>query len=309
MQIATRDRLYSEISRFNPITLEVSPGETFQVQTEMNTGSWLQTLADVWSPEKKSASNPSSGCIYIQDARPGQMLAIKILDIQLANVGYTASSPSENLYSDWLRKKEWGIISKTVKIEDGFVHWSDSLKIPVQPMIGVMATAPAQGSPRNVENGPYGGNMDIQEVTIGNTLYLPVFVEGGLLHVGDVHAVMGDGEICGAGGIETRATVTLRVSLQERPPEMLWPRIDTPEEIISIGCSRPAEDAFRIALQEMIKWMVADYGFAEPDAFLLLGQILQARCTQFVDPLYTYICKVSKKYLHQLRSRDQRSQH
>lgn len=297
MKIATRDVLYNEISRFNPVTLEVKPEELFQVQTELNTGSWLQTLEDVWSPEKKSASNPSSGCISIEGAQPGQMLVINILNIQLANVGYTASSPSKNLYSDWLRKKEWGIISKTVKIEDGLVHWSDRLKIPVQPMIGVLATAPAQGSPRNVENGPYGGNMDIQEVTIGNTPYLPVFVEGGLLHVGDVHAVMGDGEICGAGGIETRATVTLRVSLQERPPEMLWPRIETPEEIISIGCSRPAEDAFRIALQEMIKWMAASYRFSETEAFLLLGQILQARCTQFVDPLYTYICKVSKKYL------------
>ncbi|GAK56818.1 putative acetamidase/formamidase [Candidatus Vecturithrix granuli] len=297
MKTATRDILYNEISRFNPITLEVSPEEPFQVQTELNTGSWLQTIEDLWSPEKKSGSNPSSGCIYIRGARPGQMLAITILDIELAEVGYTASSPSENLYSDWLRKNEWGIISKTVKIEGGVIYWSDRLKIPVQPMIGVMATAPAQGAPRTIENGPYGGNMDIQEVTIGNTLYLPVFVEGGLLHIGDVHAVMGDGEICGAGGIETRATITLQVSLQERPPEMLWPRLETPKEIISIGCSRPAEDAFRIALQEMIKWMVVDYGFSESDAFLLLGQILHARCTQFVDPLYTYICKVPKKYL------------
>jgi acetamidase/formamidase len=263
----------------------------------MNTGNWLHTVSDVWSPEKKTASNPSSGCIYVQGAQPGQMLAIKILDIHLADVGYTASSPSENLYADWLRKREWGVISKTVKIEKGFVQWNERVNIPVQPMIGVMATAPAQGAPRTVENGPYGGNMDIQEVTTGSTLYLPIFVEGGLLHVGDVHAVMGDGEICGAGGIETRATVTLQVSLQARPAGMLWPRLETPEDILSIGCSRPAEDAFRLALQEMIKWMVADYGFSEPEAFLLLGQILHARCTQFVDPLFTYICKVSKTYL------------
>lgn len=297
MKIATRDVLYNEISRFNPVTLEVVPGETFRAQTEMNTGNWLQTVDDAWSPEKKTASNPSSGCIYVRGAQPGQTLAIKILDIQLADVGYTASSPSETLYADWLRKQEWGIISKTVKIEEGFVQWSEKVNIPIQPMIGVMATAPAQGSPRTVENGPYGGNMDIQEVTIGNTLFLPVFVEGALLHIGDVHAVMGDGEICGAGGIETRATVTLQASLQERPAGMLWPRIETPEEIISIGCSRPAEDAFRIALQEMITWLVADYGFSEPEAFLLLGQVLHARCTQFVDPLFTYICKISKTYL------------
>ncbi|MBD3306796.1 acetamidase [candidate division KSB3 bacterium] len=298
MKIANRDVLYNEISRFNPVTLEIAPGETFQVQTELNTGGWLQHAEDVWSPEKQTASNPASGCIAVQGAQPGHMLAVEILDIDLANVGYTASSPSDSLYSPWLRKNEWGVISKTVRIENGFVQWSDNINIPVHPMVGVVATAPAKGVPRNVENGPYGGNMDIQEVTIGNTVYLPVFVERALLHVGDVHAAMGDGEICGAGGIETRGTVTLRVTLHDQPPEMRWPRIETPEEIITVGCARPAEDAFRIALQEMILWMVHGYGFSEPEAFLLLGQILHARCTQFVDPLYTYICKVPKIYLN-----------
>jgi amidase len=298
MKIADRDVLYNEISRFNPVTIEISPGETLQVNTELNTGPWLQHVSDVWSPEKSSASNPSSGCIYIQGAKPADMLAISILAIQLADVGYTASSPSQNLYSNWLRKQEWGILTKTVRIEEGFVLWNEKTKIPVQPMVGVIATAPASGAPRTIENGPFGGNMDIQEVTTGNIVYLPVYVERGLLHVGDVHAVMGDGEICGAGGIETRATVTLRVDVRERPPEMLWPRIESPDDIISIGCSKPAEDAFRIALQEMIKWMVHGYGFSETAAFLLLGQILHARCTQFVDPLYTYICKVPKQYLN-----------
>ena len=139
--------------------------------------------------------------------------------------------------------------------------------------------------------------MDIQEVTTGSTIFLPVYVEGGLLHVGDVHAIQGDGEICCAGGIETRAILTLQVDVAPKPKEMTWPRIETPEDIISIGCARPAEDAFRIAVQEMIRWMVGSYGFTDSDAFLLLGQILHARCTQFVDPLYTYICKVRKEFL------------
>ncbi len=297
MKIVGKEVLYGEISRFNPVTAEICPGEVFQVQTELNTGSWLQRPQDVFTPDKQTARNPSSGCITVQGARPGQMLAIHILDIQLADVGYTASTPSQNLYAKWMRKQEWGLISKTVTIADGVVHWNERVKIPAQPMIGMLATAPAEGAAVTVENGPFGGNMDIQEVTIGNTVYLPVFVEGGLLHVGDVHALMGDGEICGAGGIETRATVTLRVELQPNPAEMLWPRIETPEELISVGCAKPAEDAFRIALQELLKWLTGEYGFTETEAFLLLGQILHARCTQFVDPLYTYIGKVPKKYL------------
>ena len=122
-------------------------------------------------------------------------------------------------------------------------------------------------------------------------------IEGGLLHVGDVHAIMGDGEICSAGGIETRAVLKLKVELFPKPKTMTWPRIETPDCIISIGCARPAEDAFRIAVQEMIKWMVESYGFTDTDAFLLLGQVLQARYTQFVDPLYTYVAKIKKIFL------------
>ena len=203
-----------------------------------------------------------------------------------------------NPFPDWIRNKEWGVVTKTVKIENGNILWSDQLKIAVQPMIGVIGTAPALGVPITTENGKHGGNMDIQEATISSTVFLPVYVDGALLHVGDVHAIQGDGEICCAGGIETRSILTLQVELMAKPQEMVWPRIETPNEIISIGCARPAEDAFRIAVQEMVKWMIASFNFLETDAFLLLGQILQARCTQFVDPLYTYICKVKKDLLN-----------
>lgn len=298
MKIAKRNILYNEISRFNPVTLNVSPGEVFQVETELNTGDWLQSEYDVWSPEKVSWVNPTSGCIYIEGAKPGHMLAVKILNIHLLNLGYTAIIPHCNPFPDWIRKKDWGkFISKTVRIENGHVVWSESLKIPVHPMIGLVGTAPDVGVYPTTDNGPFGGNMDVQEVTFGNTLFLPVFVEGGLLHIGDVHALMGDGEICGAGGIETRAILKLKVELVPKPEGMTWPRIETPDYIISIGCARPAEDAFRIAVQELIKWMVESYGFTDTDAFLLLGQVLQARCTQFVDPLYTYVAKIQKKFL------------
>ena len=299
MKIASREVLYNEISRFNPVTLRVNPGETFQVETELNTGNWLHSLNDEFTIDKITDNNPSSGCIFVEGVQPGHMLAIKILDIQLLDLGYTGFGPGLTTpFPDWIREKEWGgMVAKTVKIEHGSILWNDNLKIPVQPMIGVVGTAPDLGVPKNTENGTFGGNMDIQEVTTGSTIFLPVYVEGGLLHVGDVHAIQGDGEICCAGGIETRAILTLQVDVAPKPKEMTWPRIETPEDIISIGCARPAEDAFRIAVQEMIRWMVGSYGFTDSDAFLLLGQILHARCTQFVDPLYTYICKVRKEFL------------
>ncbi len=297
MKTAGRGILYGEISRHNPVTLEVEPGERFRVETEMNTGSWLQDPADTWSPEKRNARNPVSGCIAVRGAEPGQALAVRIHRIELAGVGYTASNPGPDRFGDYLRRREWGVFSRTVRIEGGYVLWNDRLRIPVQPMIGVIGCAPAEGAAVTVENGPFGGNMDVQEVAEGSTILLPVEVGGGLLHVGDVHAVMGDGEICGAGGIETRASVILSADPVARPESMRWPRIEMQDEIMTVGCARPAEEAFRIALQELLGWMCETYGFRETDAYLLLGQVLRARCTQFVDPLFTYVCSIRREFL------------
>jgi acetamidase/formamidase len=184
-----------------------------------------------------------------------------------------------------------------VRIRDGWIEWSDDLKLPVRPMIGTLGTAPAVEVFCNAWPGRYGGNMDAQEVCPGATVYLPVYVPGALLHVGDVHAIQGDGEINCGGGIECRAEVTLTVDLEPQPRRMTWPRIVDDTHLTAVGCARPAEDAFRIATEQLIYWLADGYGMDERDAFLLLGQVLEARCTQFVDPLYTYVAKIKHKFL------------
>jgi len=192
MKIQRPDVLYDEISRHNKPTLTVDPGETFQVETELNTGDWLHDVTDKFSLDKVTHHNPSSGCIFVAGARPGDLLRISIVDIQVRELGYTGFAPGSNPFPDWIRQKEWGeIITKTVRIDHDEIVWDEGTRIPVKPMIGVIATAPAWGAPRNVENGPFGGNLDIQEVCAGNAILLPVFVPGALLHVGDIHAVMG----------------------------------------------------------------------------------------------------------------------
>jgi amidase len=91
--------------------------------------------------------------------------------------------------------------------------------------------------------------------------------------------------------------VTLKVSLSNTPEEMTWPRIENEQYIMTTACEKPAEDAFRIALSEMILWLEASYGMSQGEAYIFLSQCLEARVTQFVNPTYTYIAKVDKKYL------------
>jgi len=276
--------------------LWVEPGETFVAETELCSGGWLQSVDDVWRPAVASRGNPTV-CVGVAGADRNHMLSVTIEDIVVDEVGYTAFSPGVTPFPDWIRRKAWGIVTRTVPIRDGFVHWHDRLRIPIDPMIGTLGTAPEFESLSNGRNGPYGGNMDAQEVRRGTTVYLPVYVPGAVLHIGDVHAVQGDGEINCGGGIECRSEVTLTVDLHPKPDRMTWPRMSDSTHIMTVGCARPAEDAFRHGVQDLIYWMADEYGFREDLAHLLLGQVLEARCTQFVDPTYTYICKIGKEFL------------
>jgi len=283
-------------SRFNTPALTVSPGETFVAETELCTGDWLKSIDDRWEPGLGFGPNPTV-VVAVDGAQPGDVLAVHIDAIQPDALGYTGFEPGTNPFPDWIRHREWGVVTRTVRIRDGLIEWSDKLKLPVRPMIGTLGTAPAVEVFTNDWPGPHGGNLDAQEVCPGATVYLPVHVPGALLHIGDVHAIQGDGEINCGGGIECRSEVTLTVSLEPRPARMGWPRIVDETHLTAVGCARPAEDAFRIATEQLIYWLADDYQMDERDAFLLLGQVLEARCTQFVDPLYTYVAKINRKYL------------
>jgi acetamidase/formamidase len=180
---------------------------------------------------------------------------------------------------------------------DGNVHWNRHLKLPVKPMIGVAGVAPVHGAVLTVDNGPHGGNLDVQEITTGNSVFFRVNKSGTHLFLGDCHAIQGDGECNGMGAIEIAATLTVKVSLEKAPARLNHPRIETATHICTLGCARPLEDAMRIAFEEMVYWMEEDYKIPAAEGYMLLGQIAEARCTQVVNPKYTYICKVSKSLL------------
>jgi acetamidase/formamidase len=99
------------------------------------------------------------------------------------------------------------------------------------------------------------------------------------------------------GAIEIASVLTVRVGLSPAPNKMTWPRIVTETHICTLACARPLEDAMRTAFEEMVYWMEDEYKVPAPEAYMLLGQIAEARCTQMVNPKYTYVCKVAKEAL------------
>lgn len=292
------------LSQYHEPVARVRPGEVFEVDTELNIGGHnIRSLGDKITSSSFVIPlvNPATGPIYVEGSKPGDVIHVKLHNVELVGLGYTALWPGIGIFPDWARQKEFGIQSHIVKVEKGIVHWSDQIKIPAAPMVGVIGTAPWVESVSTIDNGPHGGNIDVQEVAAGNTITLPVYHDGALLHLGDVHAVQGDAECNGIGAIEIRGRVTMSVGLASRPSAMTWPRIETPEHICTIGCARPLDDALRIAFQEMVLWLEQEYGFSRAEAYMLLGSIAEARCTQMVNPKFTYICKVRKDVLTKVR--------
>ena len=291
------ETVYTTHSRLNIPSVTVTPGEVFEIHTELNTGTWLKSIDDTYARGKPDSSLPCI-CIAVEGAEPGDSIAVKLLSLIPDNLGFTGfdGSGRGGLFT-LIDPMPWGLTTKTVKIEEGYIHWSDNLKIPIAPMIGVIGTAPAKEELANAKAGPYGGNMDVQEVTTGATIYLPVAVPGALLHVGDVHAIQGDGELCGSGGVECRATVQLQIEVIKQVPPREAVRMENDEYIISVCCGRSVEEMFYKAAADMLQWLKSDFGFSREEAYMLMAQVMEARATQFVNPTRTYLCKMPKKYL------------
>lgn len=296
MQVVTRQQLYNTQSKENTPSITVKSGEIFLVETELNGGPWLQSLEDRWEPSKSQGPN-LCGCVAVEGAEPGQLLAVELLAVETGSLGYTGFAGWRNQLSQEIWPNQWDVVTKTVAIADGFVQWSDSLRLPVQPMVGTLGTAPAGEGISCALADRHGGNMDLQEVRAGTTVYLPVNVAGALLHVGDVHAIMGDGEINRGGGIECRGRVTLRTRLLPRPQGYDWIHLDDKDSIMTAACLGDPKSSFCAAANQLIGRMCREFGFSQQEAYLLLGQVLESRCTVYVSPMYTVVCKIARQFL------------
>jgi amidase len=252
--------------------------------------------------------NPLTGPFYIEGAEPGDTLAIHVLDLQVdGDQGIGAFAPgfgaiNETNYTPMLHaplpEKIWfypidhGSNTATFQALDS----SYKVKIPLHPFLGCIGVAPANGEARSsVVPAEFGGNMDAPEVSVGNTLYLPVNVRGGLLYFGDGHAAMGDGEVAGS-AIEVPMHARLQIDLV-KGKSTGWPRFENDREIMTTGIYRPVDDALRIAFTELVAWIHGDYGLSELDAYELLSKVAKIHLTEMVDPNYVIVASIEKKYL------------
>lgn len=302
LTLKKQGELVYTLSRYNPPTIQIDPGETILVETEDAWTGQVRKEGDRRNYSNMPYGNPQSGPIYVRGAEAGDSISVRIIDIQpTIGQGCTRTPPywwyigsvEQRALDNFLNPKLPENI-KICPIRDGIVYFSDRYQLPYEPFIGTIGTAPALESISSGYLGNHGGNMDLPDVCIGNTIYLPVYVDGALLHLGDVHAIQGDGEITG-NGVEMPSMCKLSIGLL-KGKTIPSPRIESPGYIMAIstsGIGRSLQDAIRLAYIHLVFWMEEDFGIDRFDAFQLCAQVGRL-C---LGNLWAVAAKFPKKYL------------
>jgi len=256
-------------------------------------------------------ANPLVGPIYVEEARPGDTLAVTIQKIKLNRDsawsrhlshfgGLTGEGPGQALFLNEPlpeKKFDWHLdLERNVGILELESSRLEQVRIPLHPFLGSIGIAPRFGRIEpSVTPGEYGGNMDCVETKEGTTIYFPVWVVGAYLSFGDVHAAQGDGEICGV-ALETTAEVTIQIDIVHGR-QLEWPHMQDDKYIMTTGSGRPLMDCVRLAYVELIRWLVDEYGFDKWEAYQVVSQIGTMRIGNVVDPNYTVVAKLPREYL------------
>ena len=275
----------------NAEVIEVDSGEEILIESYDCFKNELKSEEDSLEEFNWDHINPATGPIYIKNAEPGDILKIKIQDIKIADQSVIIVAPGEGVMGDRIEKSQ----TKVLKIEDNMLVFSEDIKIPVKPMIGVIGTAPTEGEIPAGTPGDHGANMDCKTMVAGNTLYLPVNVKGGLLALGDLHSVMGDGEVA-VSGAETAGEVNLKIDLI-KDEKMPLPFLESDKKIITIASADTLDQAVNVATNNMVNYLVDNYDLSLNEATMLLSLIGDAKICQVVDPQKTARFEVEKKYL------------
>jgi len=278
--LACKDIIYAFSKDLEPVktvvsgtTLTIETYDCFQNQirsneTEINSIDWNQI-------------NPATGPIFVETAQPGDILSVKIEKIELGDEGVMTVGPDLGVMGHRLDKFE----AKMIPIQNGKAIFNEKIEIPLNPMIGVIGVAP-EGDPVSCGTpGHHGGNMDTKLITEGATLYFPVFTEGALFGLGDLHAAMGDGEV-GVSGIEIPAKVTVTLNVI-KGHSLKNPLLISDEGIATIVSAPTLDEAAKTAVEEMIDLLLPHTDLTLNHLTMLMSAVGQSQISQIVDPLLT----------------------
>ena len=287
----TRDTVFYAFSADLEPALEIEPGEKVQMETHDCFCGQIQTEADTVETLDWERVNPATGPVYIRGAQPGDILAVDIEDIQVADQGAMVVIPGEGALGDIITKTE----TRIFRMEGDQAIFNDKVRLPMKPMIGVIGVAP-KGEP--VPNGTpdaHGGNMDCTLIGVGCTVYLPVNTEGALLGMGDMHSVMGDGEIVVC-GLEVPGEVIFSTRVL-REVKLPTPFLETTNLVATVHSAPTIDEATDGAIHRMAQFLTEMVGMGINKAGMLMSIAGELKFCQVVDPMKTVRFEFPKSVL------------
>jgi amidase len=262
-----------------PPVLSVRPGTTVVFETQDARGGAMfgnpvGELVDLPRPPV-GRGNPVTGPLEILGAQPGDALIVDILDIQTISPGWCGGHAHMGPLAEGRIPRARG---RVCAVADGTVHFSSSIRLAEQPMIGCIGIAPVGEAISCGTPGRHGGNLDHKVIGRGARVYLPVNRPGALLWIGDVHATQGDGELSGT-AMEIGADVTLRVDLAEGL-NIDAPWIETEDRLMSTSVNLDFATARREAIEGMMRALEQQFGLEPAEALALISAAADLRVGQ-----------------------------
>lgn len=249
--------------------LRVAAGAGDRLTFETDDAAYAQ-MADVLDLAKLTEPlNPITGPVYVDGASVGDALAVTIHDIELESYGWSVYLPGAGALSPIMGDD---MLVRRIPIDNEGVHLRDDLVVAAAPMIGCIGVAPSSGEASTVmPSYPTGGNMDLNDAKPGTTVYLPVQVDGALLSIGDIHAVMSRGESSFV-AIETAGRATVSVDVLPGAGISL-PFLDTGDELVFVGLGDPVQESVRTAYEALFRHLVEGRGWSRMDAYVAMSAV------------------------------------
>ncbi len=278
----------------------VKPGTILEIETRDCFSNQLISEEQLVTQIDWSAVNPATGPVYVEGVEPGDALVVKILKIDVSSEGFLVTLPGAGALPDLVKEVK---VRKCYVVGDKVVFRGSVIN--ARKMVGVVGVATREKTPTGVP-GRHGGNLDTKYVTEGSTIYLPVEAEGALFGLGDLHAAMGDGEVCVTGcEVSGRVLVVLDVIKKSAPK---WPVLEYGEWVFVLVSNENLEKAVREAVQVSVEAISHATGVSWHEAYMLASVATDLEISQVVDPRKTVRVKIPKtivdvtKLLESLRS-------
>jgi amidase len=282
--------------RLEPVAT-IRSGETVDFVCQDSCGGQIQSERDTLDRLQMDRVNGATGPVGIEGAQPGDSVRIRIREITVAATGFQSIVSSHGVLGDEVREPR----TKMIPIRDGQALFSRGIRLPVRPHVGTIGVAPTSKEWTTFYPGDHGGNLDTKEITKGSSVYLPVFQPGAQLAMGDIHALMADGEVC-VTGIEIAGTVRARVDVLSG---LALPRpiVETPDAWMALASAPTLDEAAKLATHDGVALLARGTGLPWDEAYMLASIACDLRISQDVDPWRTAKMVIPKKLMRRLPTR------